>query len=169
ETATRSGRTTLWSSWRTSGRRATCRSSPKSSASSSHSAAPTDSKSCRRPTSGAYANSSATGATPCRRSTSEPPLMSTSELAEGARVEVMHPQDLAAKYEVKVFDAPSAAEAAGYTLGRPLAPRHVWNRDSAASAILFDLIGKRKRGEVSDIALVLQVDSVTGAFKRDEG
>ena len=50
-----------------------------------------------------------------------------------------------------------------------MAPRNVWNRDSAASAILFDLIGKRKRGEVSDIALVLQVDSVTGAFKRDEG
>ena len=81
----------------------------------------------------------------------------------------MHPKDLAAKYEVKVFDAPSAAEAAGYTLGRRMAPRNVWNRDSAASAILFDLICKRKRGEVSDIALVLQVDSVTGAFKRDEG
>ena len=81
----------------------------------------------------------------------------------------MHPKDLAAKYEVKVFDAPAAAEAAGYTLGQRMAPRNVWNRDSAASAILFDLIGKRKRGEVSDIALVLQVESVTGAFKRDEG
>ena len=79
----------------------------------------------------------------------------------------MHPKDLAAKYEVKVFDAPSAAEAAGYTLGRRMSPRNVWNRDSAASAILFDLIGKRKRGEVSDIALVLQVDSVTGAFKKE--
>ena len=81
----------------------------------------------------------------------------------------MHPKDVAARYEVKVFDAPAAAEAAGYTLGQRMAPRNVWNRDSAASAILFDLIGKRKRGEVSDIALVLQVDSVTGAFKRDEG
>ncbi|HYY93044.1 MAG TPA: hypothetical protein VE713_00905 [Pyrinomonadaceae bacterium] len=80
----------------------------------------------------------------------------------------MHPKDLAAKYEVKVFDAPAAAEAAGYTLGQRMSPRNVWNRDSAASAILFDLISKRKRGEVSDIALVLQVDSVTGAFKKAE-
>ena len=77
----------------------------------------------------------------------------------------MHPKDLAAKYEVKVFDAPAAAEAAGYTLGQRMSPRNVWNRDSAASAILFDLISKRKRGEVSDIALVLQIDSVTGAYK----
>ncbi|MDQ3743918.1 MAG: hypothetical protein M3444_06030 [Acidobacteriota bacterium] len=79
----------------------------------------------------------------------------------------MHPKDLAAKYEVKVFDAPAAAEAAGYTLGQRMSPRNVWNRDSAASAILFDLLARRKRGEVSDIALVLQVDSVTGAFKEE--
>ena len=81
----------------------------------------------------------------------------------------MHPKDLAAKYEVKVFDAPAAAEAAGFHLGQSMSPRNVWNRDSAASAILFDLLGKRKRGEVTDIALVLEVGSVTGAFKRDEG
>jgi hypothetical protein len=80
----------------------------------------------------------------------------------------MHPKDLAAKYEVKVFDAPAAAEAAGYTLGQRMSPRNVWNRDSAASAILFDLISKRKRGEVSDIALVLQIDSVTGCYKPAE-
>jgi hypothetical protein len=79
----------------------------------------------------------------------------------------MHPKDLAAKYEVKVFDAPAAAEAAGYTLGQRMSPRNVWNRDSAASAILFDLISKRKRGEVSDIALVLEIGSVTGAFKKE--
>ena len=54
----------------------------------------------------------------------------------------MHPKDLAAKYEVKVFDSPSAAEAAGFRLGQRLSPRNVWNRDSAASAILFDLLGK---------------------------
>jgi hypothetical protein len=49
-----------------------------------------------------------------------------------------------------------------------MAPRNVWNRDSAASAILYDLISKRKRGEVSDIALVLEINSVTGAFKKVE-
>ncbi|MDQ3804260.1 MAG: hypothetical protein M3416_10565 [Acidobacteriota bacterium] len=79
----------------------------------------------------------------------------------------MHPKDLAARYEVKVFDAPAAAEAAGFTLGQRMAPRNVWNRDSAAAAVLYDLIGKRKRGEVSDIALVLEVGGVTGAFKKE--
>ena len=77
----------------------------------------------------------------------------------------MHPKDLAAKYEVKVFDSPSAAEAAGFRLGQRLSPRNVWNRDSAASAILLDLLGKRKRGEVSEVALVLEIGSVAGAFK----
>ena len=82
----------------------------------------------------------------------------------------MHPKDLAAKYEVKVFDAPSAAEAAGFRLGQRMSPRNVWNRDSAASAILFDLIGKRKKGELSEVALVLETASVAGAFKgKDEG
>lgn len=80
----------------------------------------------------------------------------------------MHPKDLAAKYEVKVFDSPSAAEAAGFQLGQRMSPRNLWNRDSAASAILLDLIGKRKRGEVSEVALVLETASVAGAFKRND-
>ncbi|HEV3467960.1 MAG TPA: hypothetical protein VG148_01455 [Pyrinomonadaceae bacterium] len=79
----------------------------------------------------------------------------------------MHPKDLAARYDVKVFDAPAAAESAGFTLGQRMAPRNVWNRDSAAAAVLYDLIGKRKRGEVSDIALVLDVNGVTGAYKKE--
>lgn len=79
----------------------------------------------------------------------------------------MHPKDLAAKLEVKVFDSTAAAEAAGFQLGQRMSPRNLWNRDSAASAIVYDLIGKRKRGEVSDIALVLEVGSVTGAFKKE--
>ena len=80
----------------------------------------------------------------------------------------MHPKDLAAKYEVKVFDSPTAAEAAGFQLGQRMSPRNVWNRDSAASAILFDLLGKRKRGEVSEVALVLEINAVAGAFKSAE-
>ena len=79
----------------------------------------------------------------------------------------MHPKDLAARHEVKVFDGPAAAEAAGFQLGQRLAPRNVWNRDSAAASVIYDLIGKRKRGEVSDIALVLETGSVTGAFKKE--
>ena len=77
----------------------------------------------------------------------------------------MHPKDLAARYEVKVFDAPAPAEAAGFTLGQRQTPRNVWNRDSAAAAVLYDLLARRKRGEVSDIALVLDVNGVAGAFK----
>ena len=79
----------------------------------------------------------------------------------------MHPKDLAAKYEVKVFDSPTAAETAGFQLGQSMSPRNLWNRDSAASAILFDLLAKRKRGEVSDIALILETGTVTGAFKQE--
>jgi hypothetical protein len=79
----------------------------------------------------------------------------------------MHPKELAARYDVKVFDAPAAAESAGFTLGQRMAPRNVWNRDSAAAAVLYDLVGKRKRGEVSDIALVLDVNGVTGAYKKE--
>ena len=77
----------------------------------------------------------------------------------------MHPKDLAAKYEVKVFDSPTAAEAAGFRLGQRMSPRNVWNRDSAASAILFDLLKKKKSGEVSEVALVLETGSVAGAYK----
>jgi methylphosphotriester-DNA--protein-cysteine methyltransferase len=77
----------------------------------------------------------------------------------------MHPKDLAAKYEVKVFDSPAAAEAAGFRLGQRMSPRNLWNRDSAASAILFDLLRKKKSGEVSEVALVLETASVAGAFK----
>ena len=83
----------------------------------------------------------------------------------------MHPKDLAAKLEVKVFDSTAAAEAAGFQLGQRMSPRNLWNRDSAASAILFDLLRKKKSGEVSEVALVLEVSSVAGAFKdvnRDE-
>ena len=77
----------------------------------------------------------------------------------------MHPKDLAAKYEVKVFDSPAAAEAAGFQLGQRMSPRNLWNRDSAASAILFDLLKKKKSGEVSEVALVLETASVAGAYK----
>ena len=80
----------------------------------------------------------------------------------------MHPKDLAARYDVKVFDSPEAAAKEGYTLGERMSPRNVWNRDSSASAVLFDLIGKRKRGEVEAVALVLDPFGVTGCFKSAE-
>ena len=81
----------------------------------------------------------------------------------------MHPKDLAARHDAKVFDSPEAAAKEGYTLGERLTTRNVWNRDSSASAVLFDLIGKRKRGEVSEVALVLDPYGVAGAFKEGTG
>ncbi len=80
----------------------------------------------------------------------------------------MHPKDLAAQHGVKVFDTPAAAEAEGYTLGQRMSPRNVWNRDSAAAAVLHGLLRRKKSGEADDIALVLEVNSVTGAYKKKE-
>jgi hypothetical protein len=77
----------------------------------------------------------------------------------------MHPQDLARKYDAKVFDSTQAAESAGYTLGQSMQPRNAWNRDSAAQAIFYDLLRRKQRGEVSEIGLVLDGSAVTGAFK----
>jgi hypothetical protein len=77
----------------------------------------------------------------------------------------MHPQDLAKKYEAKVFDSTQAAESAGYTLGQTLEPRNAWNRDSAAQSIFYDLLRRKRGGELSEIGLVLDGNSVTGAYK----
>jgi hypothetical protein len=79
----------------------------------------------------------------------------------------MHPRDLAARHEAKVFDSTEAAEKEGFTLGQSATPRNAWNRDSAASAILYDLVARKRRGEVSEIGLVLDGYSVTGAFKKE--
>jgi hypothetical protein len=81
----------------------------------------------------------------------------------------MHPQDLAKKYDAKVFDSTQAAETAGYTLGQSMQPRNAWNRDSAAQAIFYDLLRRKQRGEVTEIGLVLDGSAVTGAFKKEEG
>jgi hypothetical protein len=77
----------------------------------------------------------------------------------------MHPQDLAKKYEAKVFASTEAAESDGYALGQTLTPRNAWNRDSAAQSIFYDLLRRKRSGEVSEIGLVLDGYSVTGAYK----
>jgi hypothetical protein len=81
----------------------------------------------------------------------------------------MHPQDLAKKYDAKVFDSTQAAEGAGYTLGQSMEPRNAWNRDSAAQSIFYDLLRRKRSGEVTEIGLVLDGYAVTGAFKKEEG
>ena len=76
----------------------------------------------------------------------------------------MHPQDLAKKYDAKVFDSTQAAETAGYKLGETMTPRNAWNRDSAAQAIFYELLRRKRSGEVSEIGLVLDGYSVTGCY-----
>ena len=76
----------------------------------------------------------------------------------------MTPKEIAAQYEAKVFDTAEAAKAAGFVLTETLEPRNVWNKASAAQAIVSKLTEMRSRGEASDIGLVIQAWSVTGCY-----
>ena len=77
----------------------------------------------------------------------------------------MTPKEIATHYEAKVFDTPEAAEGAGFVLAETAAPRNVWNKASAASAIVLKLAEKRETGEVEEIGLVIEPFSVTGCYK----
>jgi hypothetical protein len=77
----------------------------------------------------------------------------------------MTPKEIAAHYSAKVFDAPDAAEAAGFVVTETAAPRNVWNKASAASAIVLKLVERREAGEVEDIGLVIEPFSVSGCYK----
>ncbi|HEV7842842.1 MAG TPA: hypothetical protein VGO69_04055 [Pyrinomonadaceae bacterium] len=82
----------------------------------------------------------------------------------------MSPKELAAKYEAKVFETPGAAAEAGFELTETMSPRNTWNKASAAHAILFKLLARRKSGEAAEIGLVIEPWSVTGCYKsKDEG
>ena len=77
----------------------------------------------------------------------------------------MTPKEIAAHYEAKVFDTPDAAKVAGFVLGETMAPRNVWNKASAASAIVLKLVNKRANGEAEEIGLVIEPWRVTGCYK----
>ena len=77
----------------------------------------------------------------------------------------MTPKEIATHYDAKVFDTPEAAKAAGFELTETAAPRNVWNKASAASAIVLKLVEKRFGGEVEDIGLVIEPFRVTGCYK----
>ena len=77
----------------------------------------------------------------------------------------MTPKEIATHYEAKVFDTPEAAKVAGFVLTETAAPRNVWNKASAASAIVLKLVDKRESGEVDDIGLVIEPFRVTGCYK----
>ena len=77
----------------------------------------------------------------------------------------MTPKEIATHYEAKVFDTPDAAETAGFVLTDTAAPRNVWNKASAANAIVLRLVEKREAGEVGEIGLVIEPFRVTGCYK----
>ena len=80
----------------------------------------------------------------------------------------MTPKEIATHYDAKVFDSPEAAKVAGFVLTETVAPRNVWNKASAASAIVLKLADKREAGEVEDIGLVIEPFRVTGCYKAYE-
>jgi hypothetical protein len=77
----------------------------------------------------------------------------------------MTPKEIAAQYDAKVFDSPDAAKVAGFVLGETAQPRNVWNKASAASAIVLKLVEKKARGEADEIGLVIEPWTVTGCYK----
>ena len=77
----------------------------------------------------------------------------------------MSPKEIAAHYSAKVFDTAEAAQGAGFVLTETAAPRNVWNKASAASAIVLKLVDRREKGEVDDIGLVIEPFRVSGCYK----
>jgi hypothetical protein len=80
----------------------------------------------------------------------------------------MTPKEIATHYEAKVFDSPEAAKVAGFVLADSAAPRNVWNKASAANAIVLRLVERKEAGEVEDIGLVIEPFRVTGCYKPHE-
>jgi hypothetical protein len=77
----------------------------------------------------------------------------------------MTPKEIATHYEAKVFDTAEAAQAAGFVLTDTAAPRNVWNKASAANAIVLRLVERRLNREVEEIGLVIEPFRVTGCYK----
>jgi hypothetical protein len=77
----------------------------------------------------------------------------------------MTPKEIATHYNAKMFDTAEAAKVAGFVLTETAAPRNVWNKASAASAIVLKLVDKKESGEVDDIGLIIEPFRVTGCYK----
>jgi hypothetical protein len=77
----------------------------------------------------------------------------------------MTPKEIATQYDAKIFDTPEAAKVAGFVLTETAAPRNVWNKASAANAILLGLVDRREAGELEEIGLVIEPFRVTGCYK----
>lgn len=80
----------------------------------------------------------------------------------------MTPKEIATHYDAKVFDSPGAAQEAGFVLTETAQPRNVWNKASAASAIVLKLVKRKSVGEAAEIGLVIEPWRVTGCYKPHE-
>jgi hypothetical protein len=80
----------------------------------------------------------------------------------------MTPKEIAAHYDAKVFDSPGAAQQAGFVLADTAQPRNVWNKASAASAIVLKLVQQKASGAADEIGLVIEPWRVTGCYKPRE-
>ena len=77
----------------------------------------------------------------------------------------MTPKEIAAHYDAKVFASPDAATTAAFVLGETAKPRNVWNKASAATAIVLKVRQKEQSGEAEEIGLVIEPWRVTGCYK----
>jgi hypothetical protein len=77
----------------------------------------------------------------------------------------MTPKEIATHYGAKIFDTAEAAKVAGFVLTETAAPRNVWNKASAASAIVLKLVEKRSKGQAEEIGLIVEPFRVTGCYK----
>jgi hypothetical protein len=89
------------------------------------------------------------------------------QLAIGNQKWKMTPKEIAAHYEAKVFESPEAAKVAGFVLTETASPRNVWNKASAAQAIVLKLAEKRANGVAKEIGLIIEPWSVTGCYLPD--
>ena len=67
-----------------------------------------------------------------------------------------------------MFDSKEAATSAGFELADTLTTRNTWNKASAAQAIIHKLLQKKRQGETDQIGLVIEPQSITGCYKKDE-
>ncbi len=81
----------------------------------------------------------------------------------------MNTKEVAAHYAAKVFDSKEAATTAGFELTDTMTTRNTWNKASAAQAIIYKLLAKKRQGEASEIGIVVEAQSITGCYKVTEG
>ena len=77
----------------------------------------------------------------------------------------MTQKEIAAHSNAKVFDTPGAAQEAGFVLSETAEPRNVWNKASAANAIVLKLVEQKASGAADEIGLVIEPWRVTGCYK----